>query len=155
MTGADGQEWKPVSEEVCALHGVSVQHLLSPRRGAALVSARQQCAKKLREAGLSLKRIGAILNRDHTSIIYLLRDRKPSGMEKATVEAAVADLCRKHGISIEELRSGRHAAMSEIRRECAEMLRSTGMTLDQIGRVLDRESHTVIRMLRRRTVRQG
>ena len=155
MTGADDQEWKSIVQEVCALHGISVQHLLSPRRGAALVSARQECAKRLRATGLSLQRIGAIMNRDHSSIIYLLRDRKPSGMQKATVEAAVADLCRKHAISIEELRSGRHAAINEIRRECAEMLRSTGMTLDQIGRVLDRDHTTVRQMLSLRRARSG
>jgi len=136
-----------IISEICAAHGVSVLHLLSPRRDAALVSARQQCVKELRAAGLSLKKIGTIMKRDHSSVIYLLRDRKACGLQKATVEAVVADLCRKHAISIGELRSGRHAAMSEIRRECAAMLRSTGMTLDQIGRVLSRDHTTVRQML--------
>ena len=90
-----------------------------------------------------------------SSYIYLLRDRKPCGVQKATVEAVVADLCRKHAISSEELRSGRHAAIVEIRSECAAMLRSTGMSLEQIGRVLDRDLTTVRQMLCLRGARSG
>ena len=90
-----------------------------------------------------------------SSYIYLLRDRKPCGVHKATVEAVVADLCRKHAISSEELRSGRHAAIVEIRSECAAMLRSTGMSLEQIGRVLDRDLTTVRQMLCLRGARSG
>ena len=70
--------------------------------------------------------------------------------------AAVADLCRKHGVSTGDLRSRRNSpVIMAARRECAAMLRSAGMSLPQIGRILHRTPYTVYNLLRSRRSEGG
>lgn len=134
--------------KICDAYGISLPQLLSHRRDMTFVTARVECAKKLRAMGLSLPRIGKIMNRDHTTILYLLRDPKAHGVKKAAVDATIAELCRKHGISVDDLRSRSHAHhLVAVRQECAVMLRSAGMDWLSIGRVLNRDPTTILRQL--------
>lgn len=48
-------------------------HLQSKSRKKEIVFQRRQLAIELREQGLSLPKIGKILNRNHTTILYYLR----------------------------------------------------------------------------------
>lgn len=54
-------------------HGpLKIAQILGVRRDRDLVQARAAIACQLRNDGYSLKRIGEAMNRDHTSILYLI-----------------------------------------------------------------------------------
>lgn len=60
--------------EVCDHHGVAVKELLSCRRDAFLVRAREEACWRLRdETAMTYPAIGRLLNRDHTSVIAAVR----------------------------------------------------------------------------------
>ena len=60
--------------KICGEHDISYEDLLPRTRNKKLHAAREAIIKKLRyEAKLSLPQIGAILNRDHTAVLFLLR----------------------------------------------------------------------------------
>ena len=62
---------------VCELFDITKAQLLGPCRIAHLVDARQFAVVRLsRDLGLSTSTIGNLLNRDHTSIMHLLRRAK-------------------------------------------------------------------------------
>ena len=71
---------------VCDLFGVAVADLMSPRRYKRLTPARQAAAWALRQVGLSLVEVGGLLQRDHTTIIYSVRQAEAL----ARVDAAYA-----------------------------------------------------------------
>lgn len=54
-------------------YGVDKQELLSPSRVQSLVEARAISAKIMRDKGVTLKKIGRMHNRHHTTIVHLLR----------------------------------------------------------------------------------
>lgn len=56
-----------------AISELEVRQIRSPRRDARLVDLRMIVAQEMRAAGFTLKEIGRCLNRDHTTIINLLR----------------------------------------------------------------------------------
>lgn len=61
-------------EAVCRRRNVLIDDVLSRKRSKRLVGARSEIAKILRQnLGLSYPEIGAILHRDHTSIIHLVK----------------------------------------------------------------------------------
>ena len=57
---------------VCAAYGVTIEALVGQTRSKWLTKARTAAATELREMGLSLQDIGGVMNRHHTSILYLL-----------------------------------------------------------------------------------
>lgn len=58
------------------MFGISVRELVGPGREAILVLAREYAATRLRyELGRSYPQIGAVLRRDHATVINLLRPR--------------------------------------------------------------------------------
>ena len=57
-------------EEVCKNYNVTMMQMVSKDRHGNFVLPRQILMYKLREIGLSLKKIGYILNRDHTTIMH-------------------------------------------------------------------------------------
>lgn len=66
-------------------HGVGVDRLRGPSRGATLCRARFHAAKMLREAGYSLKEIGYVLGgRDHSTIIHALKRAESLSVEALT-----------------------------------------------------------------------
>lgn len=67
--------WKQILAEVCAKHDISPMDILSARRRADIVVARQECMWRIRnETPLSLPQIGDRLGgRDHTTILYGVR----------------------------------------------------------------------------------
>lgn len=64
----------------CGKYNVYKDVLLSKRRDKVLVDIRQKIAKDLREKGYSYSDIGRILNRDHSSIMHLIKERKCCGL---------------------------------------------------------------------------
>lgn len=63
---------RDVLEDACHTYGVSLAALTGPGRSAWLVRARTAAALELRGMGLSLHEIGRVLNRHHTTVLYLL-----------------------------------------------------------------------------------
>lgn len=77
---AQEKEISDVIETVANETGITVAALCGHCRSARLVSARAVAAHRLRDAGLSLPRIGrAIGGRDHTTIMHCLRHYTPEG----------------------------------------------------------------------------
>ena len=65
---------KPIIEATAAKHSITVEQLLGPRRQQTYVAARRECAERLRnELEMSYPKIGKVMNRDHTSILHLLK----------------------------------------------------------------------------------
>lgn len=60
-------------DEICRRLGFSYEEVLSKNRKRELVNLRIAIAVRFRGRGLSLKRIGVLLNRDHATIIYYLK----------------------------------------------------------------------------------
>lgn len=65
--------WRPAVSRICEEHGVPFAEIVGPSRTREISEARQHAYVAMRECGLSLPRIGAILNRDHTTVLYGLR----------------------------------------------------------------------------------
>lgn len=64
-------------ENICEKYSITKEELLSIRRDARLVGARAELVKILRDNfGLNFSKIGHILGRDHTTIIYLYKKQK-------------------------------------------------------------------------------
>jgi hypothetical protein len=63
-------------EEYANAIGASVVDVTSARRDAGTVSQRALIIKHLRSQGYTLNVIGAVLNRDHTSIMHLANDER-------------------------------------------------------------------------------
>ena len=59
-----------LAEMVAAQHGVTVEDMLSPRRSAGLVLARNHLYQALRDLGWSYSEIGRYCRRDHTTVMY-------------------------------------------------------------------------------------
>ena len=57
---------------IATLHKVSRDDLVGPSQLPHLVEARREAAEILRKAGYSTPKIGTVLNRDHTTVLYLL-----------------------------------------------------------------------------------
>lgn len=56
--------------------GIDPELIKSPCREKYLVDKRKKIAKLLREIGYSYPQIGKMMNRDHSSIIHLVKERK-------------------------------------------------------------------------------
>lgn len=59
-----------IPKAIAKVHGITLRELLGTSRKRHIVAARAEAIKMLREAGLSLPAIGAILRRDHTTILH-------------------------------------------------------------------------------------
>lgn len=66
---------------ICSRLGFSYEELLSKNRKREFVNLRIALAVRFRSRGISLEKIGILLNRDHATIIYYLKTFE--GMEKA------------------------------------------------------------------------
>src|SRR5258708_18370154 len=60
-------------EQIAAAAGVTVEQVRGRGKGRELVEVRRIVAAYLRRRGCSLPEIGRVLNRDHTSVLHLLR----------------------------------------------------------------------------------
>ena len=58
---------------VAAQYGVDVAALREPTRTRWIVAARTDAARRLRAMGLSLKEIGGMLARDHSTVYHMLK----------------------------------------------------------------------------------
>lgn len=63
---------REIIREVAASRLVTQKKLIGRCRSARVVHARMEVAKRLRERGYSTPRIGAILNKDHSTIVFYL-----------------------------------------------------------------------------------
>jgi len=57
---------------ICGIHNITPHDLWGKDKKHKFVCARREFCFKLRERGISIEMISNILNRDHTSICYLL-----------------------------------------------------------------------------------
>ena len=72
----NARNYAPWQQSVKAIEratGVSYEEMKGPSRYAPIVAARWQVIALLRARGWSLPKIGKELNRDHTTILYALR----------------------------------------------------------------------------------
>jgi len=74
-----------------AAAGVTVEQMRGRGKGPRVVEVRRIVAAYLRRRGCSLPEIGRVLNRDHTSVLYLLR-----------APASVAGLCEEWRRDVDE-----------------------------------------------------
>ncbi len=88
---------------VCENHNITLNELLSPRRNRKFVLARKECARILRENGLSYPKIGKIMNRDHSSIVHLIKptpSHKPKRGYVETMPSVLLKLnCKEQTVS--------------------------------------------------------
>jgi len=67
--------WKEILRDVCAKHRMHPEAVTGPSREAPLVLCRREVYYRLRtELGMSLSQIGLKLNKDHTSVLYGVRE---------------------------------------------------------------------------------
>ena len=58
--------------QIAQKYGLTSEHILGRSRDKWIVKARREVCKELYAKGMSSKTIGNFLNRNHTSILYLL-----------------------------------------------------------------------------------
>ena len=67
--------WKEILRDVCAKHKIHPEAVTGKSREAPLVLCRREVYYRLRmELGMSLSQIGLKLNKDHTSVLYGVRE---------------------------------------------------------------------------------
>ena len=59
--------------DIASQNRVTLHDVMGPSRAQYIVTARFKCYRALRQKGLSYPQIGAIMKRDHTSILYGVR----------------------------------------------------------------------------------
>jgi chromosomal replication initiation ATPase DnaA len=65
-----------ILRKACEEFNITIRQMRGPSREAWLVDARQEAAFRMHHEGASTTRIGAVLSRDHTSIMNLLQRRE-------------------------------------------------------------------------------
>lgn len=75
-----GEQIAEIIAGIAARHKTTVKAIRGNSREASLVRARREAIQLLRDDGLSLQRIGELLNRDHTTIVYHIRGMKSAGL---------------------------------------------------------------------------
>lgn len=73
-----GLRYREILDQAAEAYSISVEQLRSRCKCRQCVGARATAAKLLRDAGASLHRIGMLIGRDHSTVVYLLR-RRPRG----------------------------------------------------------------------------
>lgn len=68
----DDQSWQPGYRDILRHYGETARRLRSSNRDKNIVSCRIAIARFLRGRGWSYPRIGEILNKDHSSVVYML-----------------------------------------------------------------------------------
>jgi chromosomal replication initiation ATPase DnaA len=81
-TAAGPITWQQEMHAIARRHAVSFAELQSPSRKRALVAARWEAWAALRARRWSLPKIGALFARDHTTVMYGLRERARREAEK-------------------------------------------------------------------------
>ncbi len=90
MFAKEDKDWRKQVTEIIVEHGENLPRLRGGNRDANIVACRRAISIALFERGWSLPRIGHFMNRDHTSILSLLKNhRKPveSGLANAPEKA--------------------------------------------------------------------
>lgn len=62
-------------EALCKQNHCKINEILSRRMERYVVDQRRVVAKKLRDKGYSYPQIGKVMNKDHTSIMYMVDDQ--------------------------------------------------------------------------------
>lgn len=61
------------AERIAAIYGVTLDDLRKKDRCKSIVIVRKRAMKAVRDLGASLKEVGAVFERDHTTVIHSLR----------------------------------------------------------------------------------
>lgn len=72
--------------EICGRFGYNVKKIRSRRRDAELVKQRAFIAKHLHKIGHAYTAIGCAMNRDHSSVMYLIKDEMRERKKKKAKE---------------------------------------------------------------------
>jgi chromosomal replication initiation ATPase DnaA len=172
LEGALRRTWKAIVFEVCAKHGVTFVNLISARRTTAITIARQEAMYRLSaETTLTLPHIGAVLNRDRSSVEYGIAQHcermeitgrqlqvaaVPADPVAPTWKSILLDVSRRHEVPIEEILSkASRRRVVFARQEAMHLFRSElGMSLPEIGHYLDRDHTTVLYGIRQFVARR-
>jgi hypothetical protein len=74
-----------ILQECAKDHGVTVEDLIGWVRTTRLVNARRDAIWRLHQRGtMSLKQIGRLLNKDHTTILHAIRKRRKELLQQET-----------------------------------------------------------------------
>jgi len=93
MEGINSSSWESPSELVrrcCSEANIHIDQLLGPSHAPHIVQVRARAVLELRERGLSLPRIGLMLNRHHTSILSMLAKSRARMAQEAAQEGRSA-----------------------------------------------------------------
>lgn len=72
------KRFKEVIESECLKYEIGIKELLSHRQYYPLPNIRGKICARLRDMGLSMPRIGALLGLHHTTVLHHLRQEKPT-----------------------------------------------------------------------------
>jgi chromosomal replication initiator protein len=87
-----------IQDAVCAVHGLSREDLLSPRRSSRIAQARQLAMYLARElTGMSLSEIARAFDRDHTTVLHAIRAVGARLKPGSEASAAVHKVCTSLG----------------------------------------------------------
>lgn len=78
-------------EQTCSHHGITREELTGSSQSHTYVSVRRKIAEELTRRGWSTPRIGKLLNRDHSSIVYMLGRSKRNLKRRANISAKEAE----------------------------------------------------------------
>lgn len=125
--------------EICRRDGIDVALLLSDARSEELTEVRREIAAMLRREGYGLKRIGAALNRHHSTIVYILEEGATS---------IVREVCDRLGVNRELLLgTWQTRPLMDARREVAKIMEAAGYSRAAIGRAINRSRSDVVALL--------
>lgn len=74
MNNSDEATASRILRAVSEVSGIDVLELVGRSRRTGVVAARNLAIHAMREAGFTLKMIGDVVNRDHSTVIHSLRD---------------------------------------------------------------------------------
>lgn len=81
LTSEEARTADRVVTMVSVLHKTDSETICGPSQEAEVMEARRDVVWVLRRSGFSSPKIGAVLNRDHTSILYLLKTTESPSVE--------------------------------------------------------------------------
>lgn len=71
---------RAVADEVCRVHDIEIERVLAPTRKREVVAARQEIMARLHlDLGMSLPTVGALLGRDHTTVMHAVKKARANG----------------------------------------------------------------------------
>ena len=90
LRGLDDRGLGDLAREVARRHGIPIYEVVGRKRNVSVCSARKELYAVLRQKALSLPEIGALLGRDHTTVLMGLRSYHAQSETSPEVQYRVA-----------------------------------------------------------------